>query len=152
MCASIARGDPARRVQVLCVCLPTQVNYLNKALDSCQTAIVTPLHYVMFTVLTIVASATLFQQQQSATQMATELCGFLTIVCGTVLLRYSREDSGGLVASLLERSRAAGGGGGRKGADAEEALALLSSGSGVLPQGEAALTMRGGATAAARAD
>lgn len=118
----------------------------------------------MFTVLTIVASAKLCQQEQSATQMATELCGVLTVVCETFLLRCSREDSRGLVAPLLERSRGGGGSDAvtdRKGADADqlhklvdadEASALLGSSGGVLPQGEAALTMRGAAVAAMRAD
>lgn len=95
-------------MQVLCICLPTQVNYLNKALDSCQTAIVSPLYYVMFTILTIVASVTLFQEELGGRQLVTELCGFLTIVSGTFLLRYSREEGGSLVASVLERAKGAG--------------------------------------------
>ncbi len=39
----------------------TQMNYLNKALDLYNTAIVSPVYYVMFTVLTIVASVVLFR-------------------------------------------------------------------------------------------
>jgi hypothetical protein len=34
-------------------CILTQMNYLNKALDLFNTAIVSPVYYVMFTVLTI---------------------------------------------------------------------------------------------------
>jgi hypothetical protein len=37
------------------------MNYLNKALDLFNTAIVTPVYYVMFTVLTIFASVIMFQ-------------------------------------------------------------------------------------------
>lgn len=37
------------------------MNYLNKALDLFNTAIVSPIYYVMFTTLTITASAILFQ-------------------------------------------------------------------------------------------
>ena len=39
----------------------TQMNYLNKALDLFNTAIVSPIYYVMFTTFTITASAILFQ-------------------------------------------------------------------------------------------
>ena len=39
----------------------TQMNYLNKALDLFNTAIVSPIYFVMFTTFTILASAILFQ-------------------------------------------------------------------------------------------
>lgn len=39
--------------QIVVVCILTQMNYLNKALDLFNTAIVSPVYYVMFTVLTI---------------------------------------------------------------------------------------------------
>ena len=42
-------------------CLLTQVDYLNKALDLFNTAIVSPIYYVMFTLLTITASIIMFQ-------------------------------------------------------------------------------------------
>ena len=43
------------------MCVITQMNYLNRALDLFNTAIVSPIYYVMFTLLTITASAILFQ-------------------------------------------------------------------------------------------
>ena len=43
------------------VCVLTQINYLNKALDVFNTAIVSPIYYVMFTVATITASVIMFQ-------------------------------------------------------------------------------------------
>lgn len=46
----------------------TQMNYLNKALDLYNTAIVSPVYYVMFTVLTIVASLVLFRVGAAARQ------------------------------------------------------------------------------------
>lgn len=46
---------------VVVTCLLTQMNYLNKALDLFNTAVVSPIYYVMFTTLTIVASAIMFQ-------------------------------------------------------------------------------------------
>lgn len=43
-------------LQVVVSCILTQMNYLNKALDLFNTAIVSPVYYVMFTLLTIGAS------------------------------------------------------------------------------------------------
>lgn len=48
-------------VQVVVACLLTQMNYLNKALDLFNTAIVSPIYYVMFTLLTIIATVIMFQ-------------------------------------------------------------------------------------------
>lgn len=42
------------------VCI--QMNYLNKALDTFNTSVVTPVYYVMFTTLVITASAILFKE------------------------------------------------------------------------------------------
>ena len=47
--------------QVVAVCVVIQMNYLNKALDLFNTAIVSPIYYVMFTTFTITASVILFQ-------------------------------------------------------------------------------------------
>ncbi|KAH9696867.1 putative magnesium transporter NIPA6 [Citrus sinensis] len=46
---------------VAAVCVVTQLNYLNKALDTFNAAIVSPVYYVMFTTLTIIASAIMFK-------------------------------------------------------------------------------------------
>lgn len=51
----------AAALQIVIACLLTQMNYLNKALDLFNTAIVSPIYYVMFTLLTIVASEIMFQ-------------------------------------------------------------------------------------------
>jgi len=48
-------------LQVVAVCVITQVNYLNRALDMFNTAIVSPIYYVMFTLFTITASLIMFQ-------------------------------------------------------------------------------------------
>ncbi|XP_038897578.1 probable magnesium transporter NIPA2 [Benincasa hispida] len=70
-----------------------QVNYLNKALDTFNTAVVSPVYYVMFTSLTILASMIMFKEwdSQNASQIATELCGFVTILSGTFLLHKTRD-------------------------------------------------------------
>ncbi|XP_028124921.1 probable magnesium transporter NIPA2 isoform X3 [Camellia sinensis] len=67
------------------------------ALDTFNTAVVSPVYYVMFTTLTIIASMIMFKEwdAQNATQIATELCGFLTILCGTFLLHKTKDMGGG---------------------------------------------------------
>ena len=47
-------------VILVTVSIITQMNYLNKALDTFNTAVVTPIYYVFFTTSTIVSSAILF--------------------------------------------------------------------------------------------
>ena len=48
----------------------TQMNYLNKALDLFNTAIVSPIYYVMFTLFTITASLILFKVWRCHHQLA----------------------------------------------------------------------------------
>uniref|UniRef100_A0A0D3F5E4 Probable magnesium transporter n=1 Tax=Oryza barthii TaxID=65489 RepID=A0A0D3F5E4_9ORYZ len=69
------------------------LNYLNKALDSFNTAVVSPVYYVMFTILTIFANMIMYKDSfsRNATQIATQLCGFVTIVAGTFLLHKTRD-------------------------------------------------------------
>ncbi|KAK9867792.1 hypothetical protein WJX84_007712 [Apatococcus fuscideae] len=81
---------------IVAVCVLTQMNYLNKALDLFNTAIVSPIYYVMFTVFTITASVILFQDVQSSRQLLTELCGFSTIVIGTFLLNATKDWDGNM--------------------------------------------------------
>ncbi|PWA57836.1 Magnesium transporter NIPA [Artemisia annua] len=50
------------------------------ALDTFNTNVISPVYYVMFTSVTIVASVIMFK---SASEIATEICGFVTILCGT---------------------------------------------------------------------
>lgn len=78
---------------VAVLCTVTQLNYLNKALDTFNTAVVSPIYYVMFTTLTIVASAIMFKDwsHQDFSSITSELCGFITIISGTILLQITRE-------------------------------------------------------------
>eukprot|EP00045_Choanoeca_perplexa_P006873 m.59932 g.59932 ORF g.59932 m.59932 type:complete len:396 (+) comp13829_c0_seq2:162-1349(+) len=48
-------------VVLVAVSIMTQMNYLNMALDTFNTALVTPIYYVIFTTATIAASAILFR-------------------------------------------------------------------------------------------
>lgn len=78
---------------IVLFCVITQMNYLNKALDTFNTAVVSPIYYVMFTSLTILASVIMFKDwdRQSGTQIMTELCGFVTILSGTFLLHTTTD-------------------------------------------------------------
>ncbi|XP_050215628.1 probable magnesium transporter NIPA1 isoform X1 [Mercurialis annua] len=70
-----------------------QINYLNKALDTFNTAVISPVYYVMFTTFTIIASMIMFKDwdSQEASQIATELSGFITILSGTFLLHRTKD-------------------------------------------------------------
>ncbi|KAK0588580.1 hypothetical protein LWI29_002876 [Acer saccharum] len=78
---------------VVITCVLTQMNYLNKALDTFNTAVVSPIYYVMFTSLTILASVIMFKDwdRQNPTQIVTEMCGFVTILSGTFLLHKTKD-------------------------------------------------------------
>ncbi|KAL9266985.1 putative magnesium transporter NIPA6 [Drosera capensis] len=80
-------------LSVAAVCVITQLNYLNKALDTFNAAVVSPVYYVMFTTLSIVASAIMFKDWsgQDASSIASEICGFITVLCGTIILHATRE-------------------------------------------------------------
>ncbi|XP_020262044.1 probable magnesium transporter NIPA4 isoform X1 [Asparagus officinalis] len=78
---------------VVITCVVTQMNYLNKALDTFNIAVVSPIYYVMFTSLTILASVIMFKDwdRQNPTQILTEMCGFVTILSGTFLLHRTKD-------------------------------------------------------------
>ncbi|CAM8924435.1 hypothetical protein QQ045_023079 [Rhodiola kirilowii] len=78
---------------IVIVCCISQINYLNKALDSFNTAVISPVYYVMFTTLTILASMIMFKDwdSQNASQIGTEVCGFITILSGTFLLHKTQD-------------------------------------------------------------
>ncbi|ERN02974.1 probable magnesium transporter NIPA6 isoform X1 [Amborella trichopoda] len=80
-------------VMVAITCVITQLNYLNKALDTFNTAVVSPIYYAMFTSLTILASAIMFKDWsgQKASNIASEICGFITVLCGTTVLHSTKE-------------------------------------------------------------
>ncbi|KAL0340590.1 UNVERIFIED_CONTAM: putative magnesium transporter NIPA2 [Sesamum radiatum] len=86
-----------------------QMIYLNKALDIFNTAVVSPVYYVMFTTLTIVASMIMFKEwhSQTTTQIVSEFCGFVTILCGTFLLHKTKDMGGSptMATPLYHRSR-----------------------------------------------
>ncbi|KAF4349605.1 probable magnesium transporter NIPA2 [Cannabis sativa] len=74
-------------------CCLMQINYLNKALDTFNTAVISPVYYVMFTSFTILASMIMFKDwdSQNGSQIVTQLCGFVTILSGTFLLHKTKD-------------------------------------------------------------
>ncbi|KAM5584713.1 putative magnesium transporter NIPA6 [Rosa sericea] len=78
---------------VVTTCVITQMNYLNKALDTFNTAVVSPIYYVMFTTLAIIASVIMFKDwdDQSGGAIISEICGFIVVLSGTILLHSTKE-------------------------------------------------------------
>ncbi|KAF6154831.1 hypothetical protein GIB67_033860 [Kingdonia uniflora] len=64
-----------------------------EALDTFNTAIVSPIYYVMFTTLTIIASAIMFKDWsgQDVSSIASEICGFIIVLSGTIILHSTGE-------------------------------------------------------------
>ncbi|XP_021483445.1 magnesium transporter NIPA3 isoform X1 [Meriones unguiculatus] len=73
---------------VLILSVTTQINYLNKALDTFNTSLVTPIYYVFFTSMVVTCSAILFQEWygMKAGDIIGTLSGFFTIINGIFLL------------------------------------------------------------------
>ncbi|XP_022910531.1 magnesium transporter NIPA2 [Onthophagus taurus] len=78
---------------MVCLCISIQMNYLNKALDLFNTSIVTPVYYVFFTTLVIIASAILFKEwvKLSFKDVLGNVCGFFTIVIAIFLLHAFKD-------------------------------------------------------------
>ncbi|KAF4520022.1 hypothetical protein B566_EDAN007170 [Ephemera danica] len=78
---------------VVVVCIIVQMNYLNKALDVFNTTVVTPVYYVFFTTLVIVASAILFKEWQhlEAEDILGNLCGFFVVIIAIFMLNALRD-------------------------------------------------------------
>ena len=64
------------------------MNYLNKALDVFNTAIVNPIYYVFFTSSVIIASAILFQEWKHLTVIDSiaNITGFLVVIIAIFML------------------------------------------------------------------
>lgn len=75
------------------ICIFVQMNYLNKALDLFNTSIVTPVYYVFFTTLVIIASSILFKEWTalSVKDIIGNVCGFLTVIIAIFLLHAFKD-------------------------------------------------------------
>ncbi|NXF98500.1 NIPA2 protein, partial [Eubucco bourcierii] len=98
----------------LIVCVSTQINYLNRALDIFNTSIVTPIYYVIFTTSVLTCSAILFKEWQhmAADDIIGTFSGFLTIIVGIFLLHAFKDVNftlENLPLSLRKDDRAANG-------------------------------------------
>ncbi|CAL6434371.1 unnamed protein product [Bathycoccus prasinos] len=69
------------------------MNYLNKALDTFNTAIVTPIYYVCFTTLTLTASSIMFKDYlgQGYAEVLSQTIGFVVIVSGVFILNVTKD-------------------------------------------------------------
>lgn len=87
---------------VSATCIIIQLNYLNMALDTFNTAVVSPIYYALFTSFTILASAIMFKDYygQSISSIVSELCGFITVLSGTTILHSTREPNQPFVTDL----------------------------------------------------
>ncbi|XP_013187347.1 magnesium transporter NIPA2 [Amyelois transitella] len=75
------------------VCIMIQMNYLNKSLDIFNTSIVTPVYYVMFTVLVIIASGILFREWEHMKfgDILGCACGFLVVITAIFMLNAFKD-------------------------------------------------------------
>lgn len=75
------------------ICIMIQMIYLNKSLDIFNTSIVTPVYYVMFTVLVIIASGLLFREWEHmpGNDILGCLCGFLVVVVAVFMLNAFKD-------------------------------------------------------------
>ncbi|KAI8391190.1 magnesium transporter [Radiomyces spectabilis] len=73
---------------VVAVCIVTQMNYFNKALDQFSTNVVNPIYFVCFTTATIAASAILFHgfNTNDLVNIISLMSGFIIIFAGVYLL------------------------------------------------------------------
>lgn len=71
----------------------TQVNYLNKSLDTFNTSVVYPIYYVFFTTVVITTSVILFKEwySMSAVDIVGTIAGFGTIVLGVFMLHVFKD-------------------------------------------------------------
>ncbi|KAL2942851.1 putative magnesium transporter NIPA6 [Bienertia sinuspersici] len=97
-------------------CIIIQLNYLNMVvplsavfffgivmhLIRFNTALVSPIYYALFTSFTILASAIMFKDYygQSISSIASELCGFITVLSGTAILHSTREPDQPYIADM----------------------------------------------------
>ena len=75
------------------ITLLIEINYLNKALEIFNTALVVPVYFVLFTTCVLITSFILYQGlKASAVVLITMILGFIVICCGITLLQMSKVD------------------------------------------------------------
>ncbi|WAQ99434.1 NIPA2-like protein, partial [Mya arenaria] len=78
---------------VVAVNILFQINFLNKALDTFNTAVVTPTYYVLFNSAVAIVTLTLFQEfnQLTVYDIIGEIIGFFVIVVGIFVLNAFKD-------------------------------------------------------------
>jgi len=84
------------------ICVVVQMNYLNKALDTFNTAVVSSTYYGCFTTCTITASMIMYKdwEGQGAGSITMQVTGFLILMAGVYILTVTRDASSGCSAGL----------------------------------------------------
>jgi hypothetical protein len=91
------------------VCVLIQMNYLNRALDTFNTALVSSSYYVCFTTCTITASMIMYKDWEATagSSITVQVLAFLTLVVGVYILTVTRDAPAGCAAgwrAVLGRS------------------------------------------------
>ncbi|KAF1582043.1 UNVERIFIED_CONTAM: Magnesium transporter NIPA2, partial [Eudyptes robustus] len=75
------------------ICVSIQMIYLNKSLDIYNTSMVTPIYYVFFTTLVILASGILYKEWSclGASDVIGNVIGFLTTIIGIFQMQLFRD-------------------------------------------------------------
>lgn len=75
-------------VLVLGLTVTVQMNYLNKALDTFDTFVVTPVYYVFFTTFVLIASAILFEEWKNLefSDVLGTVSGFVNVIVAIFML------------------------------------------------------------------
>lgn len=70
-----------------------QMNYLNKALDTFETFVVTPVYYVFFTTFVLIASSILFQEWKNLefADILGTISGFVNVICAIFMLNAFKD-------------------------------------------------------------
>jgi hypothetical protein len=86
-------GSPLINSIFVVITLLIEINYLNKALEIFNTALVVPVYFVLFTTCVLITSFILYQGlKASAVVLITMVLGFLVICLGITLLQMSKVD------------------------------------------------------------
>ncbi|RVX21135.1 putative magnesium transporter NIPA6 [Vitis vinifera] len=88
----------------------TNFHSMEMALDTFNTAVVSPIYYALFTSFTILASVIMFKDWSglSASSIVSELCGFITVLSGTAILHSTREPDPPFITGSSIRNRVPG--------------------------------------------
>ena len=103
----LAKRETYVFVFAVVVCIATQMNYLNKALDTFNTAMVSSIYYVFFTVCTISASTIMYKDWENlpAHAIGAQLASLLVLMLGVYVLQATKDTKPGCAAGSKARKR-----------------------------------------------